>query len=294
VIGYAISTALRNLRSGWKLHLLTISTIATVFMVFEGGFLLFWNVRTVFLGTRGETEMTVYLKDGGEAAGREEMEKTACRASFVRHCDFRSSSEARKRFLEANPDLTSAVSTLSENPFPASLRIEIDPRFRDTQALREFTGRVSALPQVDGVEEGGEWLVQWVRLLNFVDALFVLVALALGAAAVFIVFNTIRILVHSKRDEIEILSLVGATDRTIRAPFLIEGMFQGGMGALLATAVVRLGFEYGKQYAAMHFEGLLPVDFRFLPLSAQGVAILAGILLGLVGSSLAVGRFLRS
>jgi cell division transport system permease protein len=294
LFGYAALNALRNLRSGWKLHLLTISTVAAMFLVFSGGMLLFVNVRGIFLGSRGETEMTAYLKEGPEPAGRAEIEGKFCREPFVRRCEFLSSVDARRQFVTANPDLASAVSTLDGNPFPASVRIQIDPKFRDTERLREFSGRISALPQVEGMEEGGEWLVHWMRLLNLVDALFIAVAIALGAAAIFVVSNTIRILVHSKRDEIEILSLVGATDRTIRAPFLLEGTVQGGVGALAAILLLRVGFEYARWHVAYHFTGLLPGEFVFLPVRIQVGAVLAGGGLGFLGSAFAVGRFFRS
>ena len=293
LLGYAVYTAIRNLRSGWKLHFLTISTVAVMFTVFAGGMLLFVNVRGIFLGTRGETEMTAFLKNGKEIAGRDEIQGNFCRESFVRRCEYISAGEARKRFVEGNPDLSSAVSTLNENPFPASIRIQIDPKFRDTRKLRDFSSRLAAVPQVEGMEEGGDWLVQWVRLLNLVDLLAVSVALVLALAAVFVVSNTIQLLVHSKRDEIEVLSLVGATDRMIRAPFLFEGMIQGGVGAAIAILFLRAAFEYARSYGAAHFGGLLPGEFVFLPFRFQAASILAGILLGLVGSGIAVGRFIR-
>jgi len=127
-----------------------------------------------------------------------------------------------------------------------------------------------------------------------VDTLFFAMMAALGVAVIFVVSNTIRILVHSRRDEVGILSLVGATDRMIRAPFLLEGMIQGGVGALAALGILRLLFEHGRQFVSANFAGLLPTDFVFLPLRAQLAAFAGGVLLGLIGSGLAVGRFLRS
>jgi cell division transport system permease protein len=291
---FTVLSALRSFRSGWKLHALTAATVTTVFFVFGGGLLFFANVRAAFLGSGGETEMTVYLREAAELESAAEIRSRFCRESFVRRCRFISTSDARREFIAAHPDLSSSVSTLAENPFPASVRIEIDPAFRDERRLRDFSGRLGALPGVEGIGEGGEWLLRWVRVLDLVDTLFLAVMTALGLAVLFVVSNTIRILLHAKRDEIEILSLVGATDRMIRAPFLLEGAIQGGIGALTALAILAVLFDQGRRFAEVHFAGLLPSDLVFLPLETQFVLLVVGLSLGLIGSALAVGRFLRS
>lgn len=294
LLRYTLVAALRSIRTDWKLHTLTVATIATTFVIFGGALLLFQNVRALFLGSKGETEMTIFLREGREQAGREEIQNRFCKEPFVVRCDYVSAAEARRQFVRSNPDLAPSVSALNENPFPASVQIDVDPKFRDTQKLGFFSNRIATLPSVEGIAQEGGWLLHWIRLLNLVDVFFLAVAVALAVATIFVVSNTVRILAYSKRDEVEILTLVGATDRIIRAPFLVEGMIQGGVGALAALGILRALFEGSRHYIALHFEGLLPVDFVFLPVAVQGVAISAAALLGFVGSAVAVGRFLRS
>ena len=186
--------------------------------------------------------------------------------------------------------LAGALDGLPANPLPASL--ELTPRAGvDLRALAE---RVAALPGVRDVDYGREWVDRIEALgralRQFGTATLVLVSLA----ALLVVANTIRLAVYARREEIDIMRLVGATDAYVRLPFVIEGALQGLCGAVLAisglVAVQRIVLP--RAAAAFAFASGVPAPH----LSPLHCALLAGAgaVVGLSGSYLAVARFLRT
>jgi cell division transport system permease protein len=187
-------------------------------------------------------------------------------------------------------ELGGALDGLSRNPLPAT--VEVSPR--GGSDLRGLAGRVSQVAGVAEVDYGREWVDRLEALGNALRG-FGTASLALVAfAALLVVANTIRLAVYARRDEIEIMKLVGATDRYVRAPFLLEGALQGLCGAALAVsgllAVQRLVLP--RAAAAFAFASGTQAPH----LSPQHCALLAaaGALVGLCGSYLAVARFLRA
>ncbi|TMA28804.1 MAG: ABC transporter permease [Deltaproteobacteria bacterium] len=190
-------------------------------------------------------------------------------------------------------DLAGALEGLSQNPLPPSL--ELSPRTAlQPSGVRMLAARLEQLPSVQEVDYGREWLDKLEALGNGLRVFGTgALAIVLGAALL-VVANTIRLAVYARRDEIEIMKLVGATDGYVRAPFLLEGALQGLLGAALALGAVEAvrrwllppashAFAFASGAVAPH---LLPVHAAAL----LGI----GTLVGLFGSWLAVARFLRA
>jgi cell division transport system permease protein len=144
------------------------------------------------------------------------------------------------------------------------------------------------------VRYGQEDLERIHALLGFARVVAVVVAVVLCMAVILIVSNTIRLTVYARRDEIEIMSLIGGTDAFIRAPFLIEGGIQGVAGGLVAAlglvvlqGVLEAGIKQGLSYAYG------PIELEFMPFAFVGGLLALGVLLGLIGSLLAVGKFVK-
>jgi len=294
ILGYLSFAAFQSIRSQWKLHVTTALTIAVTFVILGGGALFFHNVRQALLLSKNGSHLSVYIKEAYEESLSKKIKKQFCTKAFVEKCTFRSAKEAQKIFARSNPELSEVSSTLGENPFPASMEIEIDSNFRDTNALEAFAKNIQKLSGVEGVQESGKWLVRWIKLLNLVDWIMMAMGLALVFASILIVSNTIKLVVYAKRDEVEILNLVGATDVMIRIPFLLEGMVQGLVGVAMALAGLRGIFYLLQMFFTAQMDGFLFTHIEFLSLPVQLGAILAGLILGLVGSSSSVGKFLKS
>jgi cell division transport system permease protein len=251
------------------------------------------SARRLLQGWGAEPSVTVYLDrsttddEARALAGRiAETERT----ESVRYVD---RAQAMQRLRTELGDLGSALDGLPENPLPPSLEV-IPAASPGPTEVRALASRVGKLSHVVEVDYGREWLDR-IEALGLAMRNFGSGALALVlAAALLVVANTIRLAVYARRDEIEIMKLVGATDRYVRAPFLLEGALQGLCGAALAVsgllAVQRLVLP--RAAAAFAFASGTQAPH----LSPQHCALLAaaGALVGLCGSYLAVARFLRA
>jgi cell division transport system permease protein len=186
--------------------------------------------------------------------------------------------------------LSSALDGLPGNPLPATLEMTPAPG-TDVRGLAQ---RLAGLPGVREVDYGREWFDRLESLARALRQFGTAALVIIAFAALLVVANTIRLAVYARRDEIEIMKLVGATDGYVRAPFLIEGALQGLCGALLTSAalVAVQRIVLPRAAAAFAFAAGVPAPH----LTAESVALIAGAgaLVGLGGSYLAVARFLRT
>lgn len=251
------------------------------------------SARALISSWGAQAAITVYLErattdDQARALARDVQARTGD-ASVV----YVDRATALSRLRVDLGDLAGALDGLSQNPLPPSIEISPHTALAPSE-LRILAAQLAQLPHVRDVDYGREWLDK-LEALGRASRSFGLGAVAaVAAAALLVVANTIRLAVYARRDEIEIMKLVGATDAYVRAPFLLEGMLQGLIGAGLAlTGVVAMQrWLLPRAEAAFAFAaGVLPP--RMGP--SQGALLLGvGALVGLFGSWLAVGRFLRT
>ena len=143
------------------------------------------------------------------------------------------------------------------------------------------------------MQYGEEWVRRFNIFLNFMRLVGALLGAFLVVAVLFIVSNTIKLTIYARRDELEVMFLVGATRFFIKAPFLVEGIVQGGAGALIAVTLL-LGLYELFLYNADSFLTFNPATsgLSFLPPEYIGTLLLSGVLLGFVGSLTSLRRFI--
>jgi cell division transport system permease protein len=237
----------------------------------------------------GEVQISVYLEPGADLAA---ARAAAAAAAPGRAVEAVSSEEALRRFREALGPQGGLVDGIAPGVLPPS--IEVRAPGASLAAARELARRLQAVPGAREVDFGNAWLEKLERLLvrlRWAGAVL-FAALAVGAAV--LVANTLRLGVFARRDEIEIMKLVGATDSFVQAPFLIEGLLQGVAGGALAAGALLAGAALGlpRLAAALGLAaGLTRADV--LPPALLGALVGGGAALGLVASALAVARELR-
>lgn len=291
---YFLRSAAGGLRHAPFVHFIAVLTIAIALFSAGLAHAMAERVQALLATLGGEVQLTVYLEPQLPAAQAE-----AVRAQLER----RSGGSARlvspdaalARLRQELGDLGDTLAQLPENPLPPSLELQVPEHSRTPGALRTLATELRALPGVSGVdygEEAVERLSAIARALSYGGW----VAFAIiGLATVIIVAATLQLAIYARRSEIEIQKLVGATDRFVKAPFLLEGLLQGLLGALVAVGALALfahavGPVLGELFAFLQGpQAAAPgLDLR-LSLGLLG----AGCALGLGGSFIAVGRFLR-
>ena len=267
------------------LSALSITTIAFSLFVFGLFGLVAVNIRRAIGSVAERVEVVAYLKRG-----------TMLETVAVASADIEAFPEVERvahvteleALARARRDLTEfqdIFQDLEVNPLPASLEVRLKPPFRDAAHVAEVARRLRSFTFVDDVRYGRDWVEKLDRLRNIAGAVGAVVGAAFALVAIIIIGTTIRMAVLQRSREIAIMRLVGATDRFIRLPFLLEGLVKGTLGGVLAV-----GLSLGAW--ALINSTLIRAAF-FSPAQAA-LGIVAGGLLGLAGSALAVGRHLRS
>ncbi|UCG52625.1 MAG: hypothetical protein JSW58_03495 [Candidatus Latescibacterota bacterium] len=248
------------------------------------------NVFTFFERTRQEMTVFVYLSDDLSLSDEvswatvEDHHKWLLSMEMVEAVEFISKDQAMEEFRNELGEERSVLDVLEANPLPASFRVTLKPEYRDKVNIERFAGAVTTMDFVEEVNYGRDFIEQFAsvtRAFLYVDLVLGLIVIV---SSIFIIANTVRLTILSRRKSIEILKLVGATNRFITAPFVIEGAFQGGLAALLSLVLLFLVF--------LVLKGMLP-DLTFLGLSKILLYVLTCVMLGAIGSFASLRRHLK-
>ncbi|MFP3870885.1 MAG: permease-like cell division protein FtsX [Syntrophobacteria bacterium] len=292
LLGYFLKKALENLRLNPLLSLVTLSTIAISLTILGLFALIYLNLQNVLHHWGDEFHLTVYLHEGLSAEQTQELRRKLAEWPAVQETTYISKVKALARFRSQLGEYGGILEGLEENPLPASLELKIQSDFSRNENIEGFANRLERLPGVAEVQYGKKWLARLRIFLDVVKLVGITVGGLLLLATIFVVSNTIKLTFYSRQEELEIMRLVGATDFFIKAPFVIEGLLQGLVGAGLAAA----GLLLLMLLVFSHLD--VPLRFTVMPGSLPSFSLVSGflalgMLLGILGSTVSLRRFLR-
>ena len=290
-VRYAIEEAIASLWRGRQSGMLSTGTIALALFVLGGFLLVTANLAELGEQWSSAAEMSVYLKDSVTPAERGDIERTFASAPVVGAHEYVSKGEALARFRRTFGELSASIDGLGENPLPASYEIRLRP---DADARRAVESLGETLRQTSGVSDvryDRQWLDRLLAAVTFVRGLGLVLGSVLTVAAALTVANVVRLALYARRDEIDIMQLVGAPQAYIRGPFVMEGIFQGGIGALAALVALALGFLVLRaRYLAPLASSINLASVRFLSAELCLFVVLGGMAVGCLGGLVAAWR----
>ena len=285
--------AVESILNNRMIHMISVGTI-TISMLLLGAFMLFYaNINNWVMEWGRSLSMSVYLEEGISASARDQVRTVLERLPGAEIKAYVSKKQALADMTAALGAQAGLLEGLGSNPFPASF----DLVFRDATGQRINPREIKeGLEKVEGVDEvqySEQWLERFEALITMLKLVGFIVGGLLCVAVLFIVTNTIKLTIYSRRDEVEIFKLVGATDWFVKMPFLIEGAIQGMLGGIFALIVLSLIYS-ALSLESVHLFGLPVMDIVFL--SGWSLVFVLGLslLLGITGSFIAIGRFFRS
>lgn len=292
-LAYFVRTALGSIVRSPFVHVIAVASLTLALVGFGTARLAQSQLAALVDALGGDVELTVYLADGATPEQVAELElalrqRTGARVSRV------SPAEALGRLASQLGEEGQALAALSTNPLPWSLEARLPAEAREPARLAELARKTRGLSFVTGVDYGEEALERLSLIARALEVASLVVFALVFLTAVIVVSATLQLAIFARREEIEIQKLVGATDRFVRVPFLLEGVLQGLTAAALSLLVL-LGLVQwvesgdGAVVAFVRLSGALVVDW--VRLGAELFGIGAG--LGLLGSFIAVRRFLR-
>jgi cell division transport system permease protein len=274
--------------------LMTAAVIGIALAMPSGLYLLLDNLHRLSGSWDGQASLSVFLKQEIDSATAQQLADSLAKWPEIGAVQLVTPQQALQEFSE-HSGFADVLGLLEDNPLPLVLIVtpaadQTDPTFAG--ALQD---RLTALPETDLAQLDLQWVQRLAAILDIARRGILVISALLALAVLLVIGNTIRLEIQNRREEILVTKLIGATNAFVRRPFLYSGTWYGIFGALLAWTLVETGFwllsgPVGK------LVGLYQSDFTLetLPLALLGLLMLTGVVLGLLGSWLAVGRHLHA
>ncbi|HRM60039.1 MAG TPA: permease-like cell division protein FtsX [Megamonas funiformis] len=271
-------------------------TLASIFTVVLSLFILgFFSIVILNLNKMADTlesqvQISVYLKDDLSQEEIDETKETLSKIEGLQDIKFTTREEAMENFKERLGDQQFLLDALDDtNPLPDSFSLTVT----SPQQVKTIADTAAALDSVESASYSQDVINHLFNLTHLIRLIGVALIILLTGAAIFIISNTIRLTVFARRKEIAIMKYVGATDWFIRWPFLLEGICLGFIGGGLATIFLYIVYNQVTQeiYEAMAFFPLIP-QHPFIDYISLAILV-AGIIIGALGSTISLKRFLK-
>jgi len=287
--------AYRDIRRNILVNGVSISIIVFSLLIFSLFLLVLFNLNKLLAHWEGEIQVITYVKEGLSPDEVKNLEKHILGLRGVRSIKYVSKSDATLLLKRLFHNQKGILEGLDLSILPASFEIQLKKESHRGRGLSEFVKKLSQLKGITDIQYGQDWITRLSTIVLILRWGQWIVGGILFIAIAFIVSNTIKLSIYSRKEEIEIMRLVGATNGHIKIPFLIEGFFQGVSGAVLSLGVLFLLYQSFLLKSGPFIKASLgPIAFSFLPWSSMGGVISVGISLGFLGSYLSLVRFLKT
>jgi len=289
---YIFNHAFRNLLDNRMVNLVSISTMTISLLIFSSFQLISVNLYN-WVQNWGESQaMSVYLNDGISEKKRDDIRSYLEAIPGAEIKKYISKDDALKHLSKILSTQAGLLDGLKNNPLPASFEITLSGKEREGVRPREIKEKLEQITGIDEVQYNEQWVERFEGIIYFLRLGGMVVGGMLSLAVLFIITNTIKLNIYSRKEEIEIYKLVGATDWFIKFPYLIEGIIQGAISGLITLLLITVIYAFFSA-KTVPMLGLPMLEIIFLTKGHLAFLICLSILLGLVGAFIAVGRFFR-
>ena len=296
----AIRIFLRNIRDSFKsvfrnfsLSLASISCITITLIVVAIAIVLSQNVNNFASLVEGDVTIVAFLNREVTESQVSSIDSKIKSLPYIDSVVFKSKMELSKEMMDSSDVFKSVMEGWDESSTPIQATFQV--KVTDINEIKYVADQISSIDGVDIVKYGEGMVEQLVSLFDMVRKISIGMVIALIIVTAFLITNTIKITIFSRKREIQIMRLVGASNLNIKIPFIFEGLFLGMMGAIIPILITIFG--YTKLY--QHFDGqlfspfiklIIPEPFVYL---TSFVLLLIGIAVGMFGSYAAVRKHLK-
>ena len=285
--------ALQDILSNRFLNSVTIVTIGLSILIVSSFALFFTNTNALLDFWRKGIRVLVYLEPQATESNRLDLRYQIQQMENVQEIHFISKETALKRLKDQMRNHSSLLENLKDNPLPDAFEIRIIDTSRELTKVTALADKIKSLSQVEEVEYGQHWVAKFSHIIN----IFRFIGYAMGGlflfATLFIIANTIRLVLYSRKEEIEIMRLVGSNDRFIKTPFYIEGLILSALGGIVGLTALFAAYRFvlSKFHSSLSL-GLL--EIKFLSIEQFFLFIGGSMLVGWIGCYLSLKQFLKN
>ncbi|MGQ9464683.1 MAG: cell division protein FtsX [bacterium] len=276
-----IREGLRTIVRNRSLFILSLLVAAISFYLLSIFVLVTFNLYKMANVLDEKIEIIAFLEDRADVPL---LKSNISKINGVKEVVYVSAETALKQLQEEVAETKEIVGVFKENPLPASLRIKLESGFRNTKGLQEISEKILLLRGIKDTIYGGELVEQLKRITHIMFFFDIGLLLIITLSIIFVIFQTIKLTIFAHATEIEIMKLVGATDTFITIPFIFQGLIQGIFGGVIAYILLTITARISSSFFAIPY---FPRIYFFLG------CILFGMVFGIIGSSMALRRFLK-
>ncbi len=275
--------------------MVAIGTITLALLTFGIFIITVINLNQIFDDWGKRIQVIVYMDEDTSSEGIKKVKEKIINLTQTENIIYVSKERALITLKKSLHNQNGILDNLDDNPLPASFEIQLKEEYKNLQSVQAFVARVKGIDEVSDAEYGQEWLEKFSAFISMVKLVGVSIGCFLLLATIIIISNTIKLTIYSRREEIEIMKLVGATNFFIQTPFFLEGFIQGFSASLLSLGILYVSYKILISKIIIDYSLYLGyLDLIFLPQKLIIELILLGILLGLFGCAFSMGRFLKA
>ena len=286
--------SLRRMASNRSSSIMTAAVIGIALAMPSGLYLLLNNVEQLNSSWDGRASLSIFLKDSVAPAEATQLEQTVLGWPEVESVELITPQQALEEFSR-HSGFADVLGTLERNPLPNVLIIQPVAAHAAPDTAAALRDKFNQLPETEFAQLDLEWVQRLSAMIDFAQRGVLVISSLLALAVLLVIGNTIRLEIQNRRDEVVVIKLIGATNGFVRRPFLYSGIWYGALGAIIAWLLVEVSFMV-LSAPVTRLAGLYQSGFSLQTLPLQLLLLLlgTGILLGLLGSWLAVGRHLSA
>lgn len=286
--GYLIREGFRSIWSNRIMSIASICVLVSCLVLTGAAELISVNIEKEVDSVGKTNETTVYIKDGASDLEAVYIGKNLEKLDNITSVRFYPKEDAINEFKDSLPKAVFENVNGNNNPLPDAYIIAMDD-------LSKYDQTIDAILKVDGVDSinnRSELARKLTDISNLVSYISLAIVVALTIISLFIIANTIRTTMYSRRFEISIMKSVGATNAFVRLPFVVEGMVLGFISAVIGTGVLCVVYE-GVMSAVNSFVKISTIPFSDVYLQVGGIFIVAGVVIGAFGSFISMRKYLK-
>lgn len=293
MLGRSIRDAFKSVFRNFSLSLASISCITITLVIVAVSIIASFNVENFTKVIESDLTIVTFLDSDATKEDIEEITKKIKKIDNVETCEFQGKEEVKNEMSEESEVFKSVMSEWSEedNPLKDTFKIKV----KDATKISSTSKTIKKMDKVSLVRYGEGMVDKLVKALSSIEKVAYGVVIALIIVTVFLIINTIKLTIFSRKREISIMRLVGASNFSIKTPFIVEGMFLGLIGSIIPVILTTFGYlAFYKHFDGYLFSKLIrliePEPFIY---QASGFVVIIGIIVGMVGSASAVRKYLK-
>lgn len=286
--------AAKSLVRNFSLSLASISCITITLIVVALSIVISYNVEEIASKIKQDVTMIVFIDNGATEDEVKQIGEEIKKISNVEEVTFKSKEESASELAESDSTFNTVTQEWTDetNPLLDSYMIKV----KDIEKIHDTANEIEKMDKIDTINYGEDMINQILPVFEVIDKVCIGAVIALIVVTAFLIANTIKLAIFARKTEIEIMRLVGASNISIKIPFIIEGLFLGGIGSIIPIIVTIYGYTTLYDY----FDGMLfssnlaqiisPVPFVYI---ISVILLIIGMLVGMFGSYRAVKKYLK-